>query len=416
MAKGKITKSAVDDLSPASRPVFLWDTEKPGFGIKVTPAGKKVYVLQYRMGGRGSPTRRYTIGQHGVAWTADSAKKEASRLLLMVDQGIDPIASRQKVERDSLELSFNAVADSFLELEVKPNWRKSYNFAESALRLHVRPHLKDTPLPSLTTSDLVRVFDKMPVGQPSIRRNTHAVLSRMLRWAVARDYISSNPLATMEKPRAVASRDRVLTDDEVKLIWRGSASLPAPYGGWVRLLLLTGQRRNEVAAADWRELARAKGQWMIDGERTKNGATHILPLSSLAVAELDALAGGDEWPASGLLFPSSKGTPISGFSKIKRLLDKAMAANADGIEAGDWRFHDARRTMATVMQRLRISGDVIEACENRLAGNSKAGSAKVYQRHQYLEEKTEAMQAWGSFIERIVDGQTNVVPLAARQA
>lgn len=417
MAKGKITKSAVDELTACSQPVFLWDIEKPGFGVKVTPAGKKVYVLQYRMGGRGSPTKRYTIGRHGVAWTADGAKKEAGRLLLLVDQGVDPSAARQKVERDSLELSFNAVADSFLELEVKPNWRKSYNFAESALRLHVRPQLKDTPLPSLTASHFVRVFDKLPVGRPSIRRNTYAVLSRMMRWAMARDYISNNPLSMMEKPRPVASREHVLTDNEIKLIWRGSASLHPPYSSWLRLLFLTGQRRNEVAAADWKEMDRAKLQWLIAGERTKNNSAHIVPLSDLAVSELDVLAGGDVWPNRGLLFPSSNETPISGFSKAKRMLDKTVveAAQANNIELNSWRFHDVRRTMATTMQRLRISGDVIEACENRLAGRSKAGSAKVYQRHQYLDEKTEAMQAWGSFLERIVEGQSNVVPLAAKQ-
>lgn len=422
MATGKVTKRTVDKLkAEASGPKsdqFLWDTDRKGFGVKLTPAGKLVYVLQYRMGGRESKVQRYTIGAHG-AWTPEAAGKEAERLLMLVAQGTNPAKEKKRVRREAVELAFDSFADVFLESYVKAEWKpRSYSFAESVLRLHAKPALGDTPLPLITKSDVARMLQGLPAG--SVRRNTFAVVHKLCAWAVESCELERNPLEGMKAPPTVDSRDRVLDEGELVLLMQASHKLPAPFGSFVRLLLITGQRRNEVAGIDWRELSRAKAQWLIPSARTKNGAENLLPLSAMAVAELDVLAGGDTWPTRGLVLTTNGETPISGFSKAKRALDAAMLkivqANDEGADIEPWRLHDLRRSMATHMQALRISSDVVEACENRLAGRSKKGSAKIYQRHDYGPEKLEAMDKWAAFLAGLLAPSNNVVKLAATRA
>lgn len=417
MASAKITKRSVDALKAGPSDAFLWDTDCKGFGVKRTPAGKAVFLIQYRMhGGRAGKTKRFTIGPMGT-WTPDSARTEAERLMRMVAQGTDPATEKKRMRLEASELAFNVYADRFLRTEVKGNWKdRSYGFAETVVRLHLKPELGDTPLPSLTRGDLTRLLDKIPKSQPAVRRNSYAILRRMLRWAVGRGDIATNPMEGIEAPPAVESRDRVLDDAELKLMFSASEGLPKPFGSFVRLLAITGQRRNEMSGLDWRELNRARREWLVPAARAKNGVENLLPLPALAVAELDVLAGADKWPKRGLVFSTTGTTPISGFSKCKLALDKAMleAMQKEDEEADlePWRLHDLRRSMATHMQRLRISGDVIEACENRLAGRSKSGIARVYQRHDYGDEKREAMDKWGGFLAALLVDADNVVPLA----
>ena len=185
MATAKITKRSVDALKSGLSDVFLWDTDRKGFGVKLTPAGKLVYILQYRMGGRASPVRRYTIGSHGT-WTPIKAGEEAERLLRLVAQGTDPASEKQRSRVVATELAFDAYVDRFLEREIKPNWKRSYGFAESILRLHLKPAFGKTPLPSIGRADLVRLFDGLPANQPAVRRNSFAVLRRLFRWARGR--------------------------------------------------------------------------------------------------------------------------------------------------------------------------------------------------------------------------------------
>jgi len=431
MAQGSITKRAVDALKPGVADRFLWSVERKGFGLKVTPSGKKVYVLQYRMGGRGSPTRRYTIGAHGD-WTPELADKEAARLLRMVDTGTDPASvKRERVERlrtDSA-LAFPDYVQTFLDRYVKPEWTRSYDFAESILRLHVTPRWKSRTLPSICKSDVTALFDALPADKPALARNTFAVVRKLFNWAEGRGDIEQgkSPLVGYTPPSAVDSRDRVLADWELRLVWLASGDLGYPFAPFYRSLAATGQRRDEVAGMDWRELNRGAAEWTLSGERTKNGQPHIVHLSALMIAELDVIAKGEAWPSKGLVFSTNGKTSISGYSRGKSRIDAAMLAltrrereasgSLEEIEIAPWRVHDLRRTLVTGLQRLGVRFEVTEACVNHLSG-AKAGVAGVYQRHEWRDEKRAAFDAWARHIGQIVapaDG-SNVVDLAARRA
>lgn len=434
MATGYITKRAVDALKPASGQLFLWDAGDgaiKGFGVRVTPAGVKSYVYQYRLGGRGAAVRRYTIGRHGE-FTPDTARARAIELAEQVRRNIDPLDAEagQRKDRDekaqeARDLAFAAYAARFLKMHVQPNTPDSYGFSESILRLHVSPELDRKSLPEITRRDIVAVIDRIDAAQPSVRRNCFAVMRKLFNWARARGDIKRSPLEGMEPPPLVQSRDRVLSDDELALAFRASQSMTYPFGPMFELLFVTGQRRDEVAGLDWSELDRKAGLWTLPRERAKNDASNIIPLNRLAIAALDRAAGrgldaSTDWPRNGLVFTTTGKTCVSGYSRAKAKLDARMAelatespaeAAADAIKP--WRVHDARRTLATGLQRLGVRFEVTEAVLNHVSG-SRSGIAGVYQRHGWGPEKRAALDAWAAHIEGLLcpaESTDNVVPL-----
>jgi integrase len=250
-------------------------------------------------------------------------------------------------------------------------------------------------------------------------------------WAVKRGAVHANPFGALPISNGIAKRERVLTDDEIGEIWRAAGKVAAPYGNIVRLLILTGQRRGEVAGMSWGELADDLATWTMPGERTKNGALHMVPLSTpardllralLLEHEGDARREIEDRRAKGMLvLPGVLGTPFAGWSKAKVALDKAIAdagakAAADaGISAAPfapWNVHDLRRTVATGLQRLGVRLEVTEAVLNHVSG-SRGGIAGVYQRHNWAGEKRAALEAWAAHVGALVERRSmvaNVVP------
>ena len=419
MASSKVTKRAVDAVQAGPSDAYLWDDELRGFGLKVTPAGKKVYLLQYRMGGRGAATRRVTLGTHGSPWTPATARQEAERLLVLVRQGRDPADEKKERRRIEVDLAFEPYAAKFLANYGKKTWRPgTYGNAESNLRRYVTPMLKRKALPLIRRSDVSAIFDAIPATSPALPRNIFALVRKLFAWAVERGDIERSPLEGFKGPPNVPSRDRVLSDDELRLVWLGALDLGHPFGTLVQLLLVTGQRREEAAGMDWRELDQKGAVWSIPAGRAKNGSAHSVPLSSSATVILATRAGGnDDWPKKGLIFTTTGKTPVSGFSHAKARLDLTIAKLNDGEALAPWRVHDLRRTLATGLQRLGVRFEVAEAVLNHVSG-SKSGVAGVYQRHDWKQEKRDALDAWARHVKAVVAGsdKTNVVSLADRRA
>lgn len=430
MANGTVTIRAVEALATAGLPVFLWDGEVKGFGVKATRSGVKTYVYQYRLGGRGAKTKRFTIGRHGSI-TPDEARKRAKRLAATVLEGVDPAEAKRKQREDRINLAFNAYGATFLERELAQRSQGFQVLAEGILRLHVYPVLRDKPLPAVTRADMVALFDALPMDKPALRRNSFAVLRRLFNWAVSRGDVPDSPLRGFAAPPAVASRDHVLSDDEISLTWRAASTLGYPFGPLVQLLFATGQRREEVAALDWSELDRLSRLWTLPAARAKNGKPHRVPLNALAIAILDSATKrtGEEaeiWPRKGPVFTTTGRTTVSGYSRAKDRLDAAMLAilEREAMEAGGdasdaaimpWRLHDARRTLATGLQRLGVRFEVTEAVLNHISG-SKSGIAAVYQRHDWAEEKRAALDAWGQFLGGLFGVQSSGNVLRFRRA
>lgn len=426
MATGKITKRTVDALQPSAKAALMWDDELRGFGLKVTPAGNKVFLIQYREGGRGSSTKRYTIGTYGSPWTPSGARAEAERLLVEARKGA--LVSRAERNRLVRDLAFTPYSELFVKEYVKREWKASHADAEAIFRLHIRPIFKSKPLPDIRKSDVAALFDSIPREKAGLRRKTHAVLSRMFRWGVGRGDLDRSPMEGVEVPAAPGSRDRWLNDDELRLAWLAAGDLGYPFGPVYRLLIGTGQRREEVAGLDWKELHRSIAEWHIPAARAKNGHATTVHLTAAMKAELDKVAGAEKWPRKGFVFTTTGESAVSGYSRAKSRLDRAMMALAqkeakvagddpDQVSIDPWRAHDLRRTFATGMQRLGVRFEVTEAILNHVSG-SKSGVAGVYQRHDWKHEKRDALDAWAADVERVVRGAdaSNVIALAERRA
>lgn len=417
MATGTINKTAVDGTHPGAADKMLWDDKIKGFGLKVTPSGAKTYLFQYRIGGRGAKTRRYTIGKHG-SLTAEKARREADRIHILVRQGIDPQAEKQDRQRKAIDLAFSDYADRFVDDCLKVRWKRSHKDGESLLRLYAKPVLGSKPLPDITRADIRAVL--APARRKvATCRNLFAVLRRLFRWAVSEGDLDASPMAGVEPPALPQKRNRFLTDEELGLVWRGTEEMSFPFAPLFRLLIITGQRVEEVAGLDWSELNRVGAMWSLPADRAKNGEASEVALSDLAIAELDALAKTKKgkWPKSGFVFTTTGETTVSGFSRAKRRLDKEAAKLAAGeddpITIAPWRLHDLRRTLATGMQRLGVRFEVTEAILNHVSG-SKSGVAGVYQRHDWAPEKRAALTAWANHIQALLTkvDETNVVPIA----
>ena len=309
MASAAITKRTVDAAKPAATDQFLWDTDVSGFGLKVTPSGSKIYVFQYRIARPGeaerTPAKRYTVGKHGRL-TPEQARARAKELAVLVERGIDPrqaeqdaiaaqvAASRLAEEQARLEgeLAFEKIAAVWLDdYEVEKQRRpSSVRLAKTIVNHHLTPKLKGRPMPHIGRADLQPILDGIPAKNRGIRRAVFTYASVLFGWAARRGDIPSNPLKEMAKPEAPKARERVLTDAELAAVWKASALSVEPFGPFFRLLILTGQRRAEVAGIKWSEVDRAAATWTIPADRAKNGVAHIVPLNAMVVGELDQLA------------------------------------------------------------------------------------------------------------------------------
>ena len=208
-------------------------------------------------------------------------------------------------------------------------------------------------------------------------------------------------MENMEPPPPVPLRDRVLSDEELATLWRSLTHVGDLFAPFFKLLILTAQRRNEVAQMDWSELRRTECDWVLPAVRTKNGKAQHVPLSSPAIAVLGEIAGSSDWPRRGLVFSTTGNTPISGFSKAKRRLDQEMAEHLSD-RFSPWRTHDIRRTVATGLQRLGVRFEVTEAVLNHVSG-SRSGISGVYQRYDWALEKRAALEDWAGHVLKVTN-------------
>jgi len=410
MSAAKITKRIVDSATPKETNTFIWDQDVRGFGLKITPAGSKSYVLQYRMGGREATTKRFTIGKHGSPWMPDGARREAERLLTLVRQGIDPADAERERRRKAVTLAFSDYADRFVDLYLKEHWTDSWSEGRRIIDRNIKPVFGSRPLTGITRADVAQLLDSY-ADRPAMKKNTHSVLRKLFKWAANRGDIATSPIAEMQGPKAVPSRKRVLTHEEIVCAWLAAGELGYPWGPVIRLLIATLQRREEVAGLMWGELHLPSAMWELPPARAKNGEGHRVPLASLAMEEIQGLPR----KAKGFLFTTTGRTAVSGFSDAKERLDERMlrimqtrAARRGGdpqdVELVPWRFHDLRRTGTTNLQALGVPIEVTEAVINHISGTT-AGVAGVYNRFKYDPQKKEALEAWDTKLRELLSAQ-----------
>ena len=403
--RDKITKRTVEALREQAiangKTHYLWDSELTGFGVVSTKTGSCSYFIEYRLGGRGTPSKRVTLGKHGVL-KPDQARKVSKEELGKVARGTD-VAQTKKDARSKLTgATFKDVVERYLAIHAKDTryWR------EKRLRLaaaDVKP-LSNRPIELITRAQIITVLDMVQARSHSMARVLFADVRPIFAWALDRAAIETNPMVGMRGPAVSESRDRVLTDEEIKAFWQAASEQGWPFENVFKLLLLTAQRREEVAGMRWRELDLDNATWTIAKERCKNGKAHLVDLSAEAVRMLDPI-GDTVAPrltktTDDLVFSTTGTTPVSGFSKAKARIDKRMKEIL-GNKFQPWRTHDLRRTAASGMAALGFQPHIIERVLNHVSG-AQGGLVGVYQRHEYREERKRAILAWSRRVAQIV--------------
>jgi integrase len=379
-----------------------------GLYLQVFPSGKTSWCFRYRFGGL---TRKLTIGASPEIGVKD-ARDLARKAHVQVANGIDPgavkraskIVERTPVDHDLVE----KVVAQFLTRHVKKLAPSTFREVTRLMKKDVLPVWRGRRLSEITKTDIHAVLDSV-VDRGAVKQANRvaAWLKGMGSFAVERGLADASPFAGIKPPGGEETpRDRVLADTELRALWEAADAMAPPYSAFVQLLVLTGQRRSEVAGMAWREIDLEAKTWTLPAVRAKNGVEHQIPLSDLAVEILKALPRID---GSDFVLTISGQNAMRGFSAIKRRLDSLMPPDMPA-----WVFHDLRRTFASGLARLGINLPVIEKLLNHVSG-SFAGIVGVYQRHSYDAEKRAAMAAWARHLEAIVTGEAvdNVVELRA---
>jgi integrase len=378
--------------------------------LVVQPSGAKSLALRFRFDGI---SEKVTLGRlaerpgdGGV--TLAEGRKAAAEARQKIEQGINPAGTRRAERAEAKRAaslreadSIERLAEQFIELHAKRKTRpRSVENTERALRL-ILAAWRGRSVHDIRRRDVIELLDQIVADRTdNVADKTHQVGSRFFSWLVARDVISSSPWVGIERPARYSARERTLTDDEVRRLWL-ACEAEGPEGQAIRLMLLTGCRRNEVFELPRSELDQGQGLWMLPGATAKNGKTHVMPLPPLAWSVLDSVP---QFAASDLVFTPDGRRFFGGYSRLK----DALSGRAD---LKSWRFHDLRRTCASGMQKVGVRTEIIEKCLNHVSGAFR-GIVGVYQRHDFLAEKEDAFRRWADHIEQIVTGKpATVVPM-----
>jgi integrase len=392
MPRIRLTKSAIDALPTPQSDVVYWDSGCPGFGVKVTPKGRKVFIVLYRTGGAGSKLRKYTIGPYGRV-TLHQARVAAQKVFAAKLEGRDLAAEKRESKRRMVTDRVEDLLETFIAQRLSQN--RSGGEIARLLRREVGKAWTGKSIHEISKRDVVEVISAIEQrGAPSAANKTLKSLKTFLRWCVGRAVIDQSPAEGVPLPAKEVARDRVLADEELARVILAARKIGGLYGGIVELLALTGQRREEVAQLSHEELDVVQRVWTIPKSRTKNGKAHIVHLSPQSMAVLGRAVG----PRL-LMFSLLATKPFQEFSRAKRLLDQLSGVTG-------WRLHDLRRTCVSGMARLGVAPHIADKILNHQSGTI-SGVAAVYQRHEFLAERRAALDLWGAHIGNLLGERTS---------
>jgi len=381
-----LTEISIQNLKPRAVRYEVPDGGARALRTVVQPSGHKSFAVRYRnAAGR---ARKLTLPA-GI--TLAAARKLAADAMLEVAQGRDPATAKQDARhgaRFKADDTVERLAEQYIEQYAKRRTRpNSWRGTVAVFRNDVLPAWGKRSVHEIRRRDVIEILDKIATDRPSMANRAKSALSHFFRWLLDRDVITASPCVGVKAPTPATARDRTLDDDEIRRLWRAADSLDDRAGVCIKLLILTGQRRSEIAGLRWSEV---DGDALaLPAERMKGKQAHVLPLSTQAAALIESMPCASEHVFN---------TPITRFARIKQRLDSHMG------DVPAWTVHYIRRAVASGLARLGVSLPVIEKILAHRSGSFK-GVAGVYQRHSFLPEMTAAMQRWADHIEQLVGGK-----------
>jgi integrase len=394
----KLTSRAIDALvlQSGESERIAFDDDIPGFGIRLRAGGSRSWVFQYKIG---KQHRRLTMGKV-AAISAAKARDRAGDLHAQVRLGIDPAAVKAEGRQRAAE-TFKPIMERFLARQKARLRPGSYREVMRHLTSYAKP-LHSLPFAVIERRTVADLLSRIAGSSGQVAANrARASLSAFFAWAIGEGITTSNPVIGTNKAVAEVTRDRVLSEAEILEIWL--ALRDDDYGDIFRMLLLTGQRRQEIGGLLWSEIDFERRLIVLPGARTKNAREHLVPMSNEV---RDILAGRTRVAGRDPVF----GRAACGFRDFhggKKVLDKKLSL-------APWHLHDVRRSVATHMAENGVQPHVIEAVLNHASGH-KGGVAGVYNRATYTAEKAAALTLWADHLRSIINGTSRkVVPLRGR--
>ena len=396
---------------------LVFDTVSPGLGVRVTAKGTRTFIVQWT-----DPITKRKVREPVGIWgslSIDHAREAAKVRLGQVAKGINPRAERLRLkaekdrERAEAALSFEALVDEWSQLHLAHRRRRYREEAQRVIK-HTFVDLLKRPAARIARAEIINVLDKLVSSAKAVTAARSLAYARAaFNWAAKREKVPRNPFVGLPVATVTVERERVLSDAELADVWAAVETMTYPWGPFFRIAILTLQRREEVAAMRWSEIAPNLSVWTMSGARMKNAKPHDVHLSRPAQAVLRALSDarskdrrGGEGEICDFVFTTTGKTSISGFSRAKARLDAAIAkaraktAAAAATESAPlvpWRLHDLRRTGASTLARLGF--DTI-AIDKLLAHQPTKlrGVAAIYQRYDFADERARALDAWAEHV------------------
>jgi integrase len=418
MAHKTLTDLGIERVKPPTKEVDrveIWDRLVLGMGIRIRASGTRTFFLMYRIGGK---QRRMTVGRFTNEFGVEKAREAARAALKLVEVGKDPAEAEKAAavaaddDRLSARSPLSKVLAAWIARQVKPN-RSDWNEVERALNLDLGAKFGDRSISTIAQEDILEMLDAIiDRGAPVHANRVLTMTKTFFRWCLERKYVSQSPATLVRKQTKEVERERVLELPELARIWNAAETLGYPFGPIVRLLILTGQRRDEVAGMRWGEIDTDGATWTLpppppkarkDSEklpaRAKNRKEHKVALAPAALAIIEKVPR----QGSPLLFTTTGKTVVSGWSRSKDRLDRLLMS--PGAEVGPptpiapWTLHDLRRAAATGMAGLNIPPHIVDKILNHTQGTIK-GVAAIYNRHPYLDERRAALVLWAETVAR----------------
>ncbi len=408
-----ITDRLLRSLASSGKPVEVWDQQLPGFGVRVQGRGPTFFCMRRQRGAGRPQAIRVTIGPFPLLKLSEARERARLRLRDLYD-GKDPRQHVQaeemkqpQVEAGARAITVAAVVEEFITKHVSKV--RTARAIELRIRRELLPRWGARPITEITRANVVAAVDEIAArGHHESARSTLKITKRLLGWAVTRGHLTASPATDIKAKdllTAAKPRQRVLTDRELALIWRAASE--GVESTFVRMLLLLGQRRQEVAHMSWRELDLDRGLWTIGAERMKEELDHIVPLPAIAVELLRSLprfAGCD------YVFTVKGERPLTDPARTKARIDAAVTKLNDGTPIAPWGFHDLRRTFRTGLSTLKVDRRIAELA----IAHRQPGIERTYDLHRFELEKRRAFERWAAHVKQNLAG-AKVLPLAAQR-
>ena len=366
-----------------------YDKDMPGFGLRVTKAGARAFVLNYRTSGL---ERRLTIGPW-PAWSATAARERAKDLRREIDRGGDPLGLKN---RRRGEPTFSDLVETYWLVE--GHRQKGFPEYQRLLRRDALPQWRNIRAAEIQRRDVIALVERKAETAPIAANRLFELIRRVFNFAIRRDIVGSNPCSQVKKPGEERSKDRVLSHDEIRTLW---ADLDGPgfsehTTAALRLILLTAQRPGEVVTIEWDEIDFDMKCWTIPADKAKNGLTHRVPLCEIPQEILKNLIR-----ASPFVFPSPKAGRPMHRAALSLALRRARQRDENPLEVFNFTPHDLRRTAASHMASIGIDRFLLR----RVLNHKDTDVTAVYDRHSYDLEKQAALKKWEQQLLAILRGE-----------